>query len=113
MAQQQAGFRRFKEEVVRARTSKGTEEWNAILDSWAGRAPSVDSGQALRPLAGSRDAGIRQVSGSPRREDAAGNWAKAKGHILAARFLLQEHGLSSWWAQAVTIRYEYERGLRE
>ena len=83
-----AGFRRFKEEVVRARTGRSTEEWNTILDSWAGRVPT-----------------------SPGRDN-AGSWAKAKGHTLAARFLLQEHGLSPWWAQAVTIRYEYERGLR-
>ncbi len=37
--------------------------------------------------------------------------AREKGHTLAAH-LLREYGLSSWWAQAVTIRWEYEGGLR-
>ena len=38
--------------------------------------------------------------------------AREKGHTLAAKHLLQEYGLSPWWAQAVTIRWEYVRGLR-
>ena len=38
--------------------------------------------------------------------------AAAKGHTLTARHLRDVHGVSAWWAQAVTIRYEYERGLR-
>ena len=90
MAQRQAGFRRFKEEVVRNRTGRGTEEWNAILDIWAAGHVPPSPGQ-----------------------DAARSWAKAKGQTLVAKFLLHEHGVSPWWAQAVTIRYEYERGLRE
>jgi hypothetical protein len=34
------------------------------------------------------------------------------GHTAIARYLRDEQGVSSWWAQAVTVRYEYERGLR-
>ena len=37
---------------------------------------------------------------------------KEKGHTLAAKHLRDKHGLSDWWAQAVTIRYEWENGLR-
>ena len=37
--------------------------------------------------------------------------AREKGHTLAAH-LLREYGLSRWWAQAVTIRWENEWGLR-
>ncbi|MCH7760228.1 hypothetical protein IIA15_02345 [candidate division TA06 bacterium] len=37
---------------------------------------------------------------------------KEKGHTLTARYLGEKYGLSGWWAQAVTIRYEWERGLR-
>ena len=37
---------------------------------------------------------------------------KKKGHTLAAKHLREKHGLSGWWAQAVTIRYEWEKGLR-
>ena len=37
---------------------------------------------------------------------------KEKGHTQAAKYLRDKHALSDWWAQAVTIRYEWERGLR-
>ncbi len=40
-------------------------------------------------------------------------WGAAeKGHTKTAKHLRDEQGLSPWWAQAVTIRHEYERGLR-
>ena len=35
------------------------------------------------------------------------------GHTASAKYLLEKHGISAWWAQAVTIRYEWERGLRK
>ena len=35
-----------------------------------------------------------------------------RGHTAAARHLREEHGVSGWWAQAVTGRYEHERDLR-
>jgi hypothetical protein len=38
---------------------------------------------------------------------------KEKGHTQAANYLRQKHCLSDWWAQAVTIRYEWEKGLRD
>ena len=37
---------------------------------------------------------------------------KEKGHTLTARYLEQQHGVSPWWSQMLTVRYEYERGLR-
>ena len=37
---------------------------------------------------------------------------REKGHTETARWLQEEHGVSPWWAQAVVIRYEWERGLR-
>lgn len=36
-----------------------------------------------------------------------------KGHKATARHLADEHGLSGWWSQMVTVQYERERGLRE
>ncbi|MEX1158746.1 MAG: YdeI/OmpD-associated family protein [Thermomicrobiales bacterium] len=39
--------------------------------------------------------------------------APSKGHPAIARYLEQDHGLSGWWAQSVTVRYEYARGLRK
>ena len=38
--------------------------------------------------------------------------ASKKGHTLTAKYLRDEQGVSPWWAQSVTVRYEYERGLR-
>ena len=37
---------------------------------------------------------------------------KENGHKLAAKHLADKYKLSPWWSQAVTIRYEWERGLR-
>lgn len=36
-----------------------------------------------------------------------------KGHTLTAKHLQEEYGFGPWWAQAVTIRYEWERELRQ
>jgi hypothetical protein len=38
--------------------------------------------------------------------------APSKGHTASARYLVEEHGVSGWWAQTLTVRYEWERGLR-
>jgi hypothetical protein len=35
----------------------------------------------------------------------------ANGHRLAAKHLSDKHKLGPWWSQAVTIRYEWERGF--
>jgi hypothetical protein len=35
-----------------------------------------------------------------------------EGHTATAKHLQETHGADPWWAQAVTIRYEWERGLR-
>jgi hypothetical protein len=39
--------------------------------------------------------------------------APTKGHTASARYLLTEHGVPSWYAQGITVAYEYDRGLRE
>ncbi len=39
--------------------------------------------------------------------------APSKGHTAIARYLSREHGVPDWWTQAVTVRYEYARGLRK
>ena len=36
-----------------------------------------------------------------------------KGHTLTARHLSDDLDVNPWWAQAITIRYEWERGLRQ
>lgn len=37
---------------------------------------------------------------------------KTNGHRFAAMHLFKKYKLGPWWSQAVTIRYEWERGLR-
>lgn len=39
--------------------------------------------------------------------------AKDNGHTASARYLKEKYGLSSWWSQVLTVKYEYERGLRK
>jgi hypothetical protein len=39
--------------------------------------------------------------------------AAERGHTASARHLRDSYGVSPWWAQAITVRYEYERGLRQ
>ena len=39
--------------------------------------------------------------------------AKEKGHAQNVKHLREHYELSPWWAQAVTIRYEWKRGLRK
>jgi hypothetical protein len=37
---------------------------------------------------------------------------ETNGHRFASMTLYEKHKLSPWWSQAVTIRYEWEKGLR-
>jgi len=38
--------------------------------------------------------------------------AKGRSHSEIARYLARRPGVSSWWAQALTVRYERDRGVR-
>ncbi|MGH8791958.1 MAG: hypothetical protein ACRDXX_04845 [Stackebrandtia sp.] len=41
------------------------------------------------------------------------DWGAAeRGHTAVARWLVEEHSISGWWAQSVTVEYERARGLR-
>jgi hypothetical protein len=73
MPEKKQGFAVIRDEVVKARTGKSSNEWYLILDRWG---------------------------------------MKEKGHTLTAKHLSEKYGLSGWWAQCVTIRYEWARGLR-
>jgi hypothetical protein len=37
---------------------------------------------------------------------------KKNGHTATAKFLQKEHNVSAWYAQSITVGYEYARGLR-
>ncbi len=39
--------------------------------------------------------------------------ARNKGHTAAARYLREEHTVSPWYCQGITVAYERARGLRE
>ncbi|MFG2769050.1 hypothetical protein [Streptomyces sp. NPDC048350] len=39
--------------------------------------------------------------------------AERQGHTAIARHLVEEHGVSGWHAQSISVGYEQERGLRE
>lgn len=39
--------------------------------------------------------------------------AARQGHKAAAAHLVEAHGVSGWWAQGITVRYEQTRGLRD
>jgi hypothetical protein len=69
-------------------------------------------------------AGFRKISEESARKATGKGWQewfkildewgmKGKGHTLTAKYLEKELGIGPWWAQAVTIRYEWERGLRK
>ena len=69
-------------------------------------------------------AGTRRISEGAVRNKTGKGWAEwfaildawdapSKGHTRSATYLREEHGVSPWWAQAVTVRYEWERGLRK
>ena len=71
-----------------------------------------------------KKAGFRKISNESVREKTAKSWEewyrildelgmKEKGHTLTAKHLQEQYGISPWWAQAVTIRYEWERGIRK
>jgi hypothetical protein len=38
---------------------------------------------------------------------------KDQGHTATAKHLHERHKVSSWWAQAITARYEWEHGLKK
>jgi hypothetical protein len=71
----------------------------------------------------SRTPGPRGVSDATVRKNTGRSWAEwfaildawdapSQGHTRSARHLVEMHGVSGWWAQTVTVRYEWERGLR-
>lgn len=39
--------------------------------------------------------------------------ATTKGHPVVARHVREAHGVDGWWAQTITVGYEWARGLRQ
>ena len=70
-----------------------------------------------------KKAGFRRISDEAVRKKTGKGWAEwirildelgagDIGHTASAKHVKEKYGIGPWWAQAVTIRYEYERGLR-
>lgn len=72
-----------------------------------------------------RKTGFRRISDEAVRKKTGMGWEQwfteldefcrtaVRQHSVVAKHLEHYHGLSPWWAQAVVIRYEWERGLRK
>jgi len=71
-----------------------------------------------------KKAGSRRISDEAVRAKTGKGWVerfkildkwdvKKMGHTLTAKHLREKYGLNPWWAQIVTIRYEWEKGLRK
>jgi hypothetical protein len=105
--------------TIRARAAKTGESYTAArLQHLAGRAPR-QSARGMPPETGSlgavSDAKCRERTGRSLADwyrvlDAYG--AATKGHTASARHLREEHGVSAWYSQGITVAYERARGLR-
>lgn len=96
--------------ATRARMAKTGEKYSAA------RRHVVRSREELRAEdLGQTDANVRQNTGQGWREwlrilDAWG--AKERKHGDVAAYLMQQHSVPGWWAQAITNGYERSRGIR-
>ncbi len=117
-----------RKRAVRARMSKTGESYTAARRHVVDPAPSAASAAAAPPTAeaaplpprtadpGLPDATVQAATG--RDWDA---WlrilddvdATAMTHTETAAWLVQEHGVSGWWSQSITVGYERARGLRQ
>jgi hypothetical protein len=77
---------------------------------------SVSGGNSNGKVAGTSSEAVEKATGRGWDQwlailDKAG--ARTMVHKDIARLLHEEHGLSGWWAQSVTVGYEQARGLRQ
>jgi hypothetical protein len=106
---------------VRARSAKTGESYTAARaqllrkadQSAPPREPTADADSMT--LTGVSDEAMVRATGRRIGEwlgilDAWG--AHERKHTDIARWLVAEHGISGWWAQSVTVRYERARGMR-
>jgi uncharacterized protein YndB with AHSA1/START domain len=101
--------------LVRARMAKTGEPYTAARANLLAQAPPPLPGD-YEQLAGMRDEAVTEATGRTWPEwtailDAAR--ATEMTHRDTAALLQDEHGVGSWWSQAVTVGYERLRGLRD
>jgi uncharacterized protein YndB with AHSA1/START domain len=99
---------------VRARMAKTGESYTAARRMLiaAGDAPEETGATFEPPVA---DEAVAAATGQRWESwfgalDAAG--AVSKTHTQIAALLVDDHGVSGWWAQSITVAYERARGLR-
>lgn len=105
---------------IRARMDKTGESYTAarrqlITDSNESEVDSFASESARSSARRMSDEAVR--NGTGRRWDewfaVLDAWnAPTHSHAEIARWLVEEHGVSAWWAQGLSIYYEQERGIR-
>lgn len=106
----------------RKTTATGSRARGAAKDSGRASAAKTARGKAA-PAASSR-AGATGIRDESVREKTGKGWqqwfaildeagAASKPHKEIAAWLHDNHAISGWWSQMVTVAYERERGLRE
>ena len=98
--------------LVRARMDKTGESYTAARATLlAAEEPKATEGPALTMS----DEAIRRRTGRGWEEwfDLLDQWGAAeRSHTEIARWVVDEHGIDGWGAQAVTVTYERARGMR-
>lgn len=100
---------------VRARAAKTGESYTAARAQLVHRAAPSDPSHPVEELTGYSDEMVRRRSGRSMTEwlELLDTWgATERRHPEIARWLADEHGVSSWYAQTITVGYERARGLR-
>ena len=103
-----------RKRAIRARMAKTGERYTAARQQLA-KEPKLPASSRNVAHPGMSDEAVRSRSGKGWDEwfailDAWG--ASRRTHTEIARHLQEQHGVSGWWAQAVTVGYERARGMR-
>jgi uncharacterized protein YndB with AHSA1/START domain len=102
---------------VRERMSKTGESYTAARGHVARKRDRIRSARKRLTGADERmpDAKIKEATGKKWDQwfSILDRWgARDKKHPEIARFLVDEQGVSGWWAQSITVFYERSRGMR-
>jgi hypothetical protein len=96
--------------ATRARMAKTGERYSAARRHVVKPREELRAEDLVQP-----DATVRQNTGKGWREwlRILDDWgAKGRKHKDVAGYLMEQHGVPGWWAQAITTSYERSRGIR-
>lgn len=99
-----------------SRSSSGAGKTSAAKSRPKAAVAAASAAKTTDKVAGASSEAVKKATGKGWDEwlktlDKAG--AIELTHKEIARLLHQEHGVSEWWAQSITVGYEQARGLRE